>query len=342
MPNEKVKRLLGRLRSQDKQPTVDSHATQRARPRAEFSWNDLKLNFKMLLVKSNVVEALYEELLIPSLSGQFDKELYVRWLQSVCLVPFFQESAVNKELIDSNIQATLQLRKWLMPYLQAVVALSRDYKWPMLKLLDKVEPDNPKAKGIDDCYVLGSVLLIAPVFVPSAMQRYVYLPAGKWYNYWDNRLSDGGQYISVDAPLEVLPLFVRAGAILPLQQDSIKEVEGNNPTLLYRVYPGDQETVLYEDDSAGFDKERGEYRWIYITCGWEEGKLVINRRIAGQYVPTYTNIRIEIVGLEHEPLRIQIDRRPAPLWYFDGGILEFTTETFQIIEVVMSEPSEAW
>ncbi|MEP6988828.1 MAG: hypothetical protein ABI970_24720, partial [Chloroflexota bacterium] len=198
MANERVKRLLGRLKNQDKQPTVDSHPTQRARPRSEFSWNDLKLNLKMLLVKSNVLEALYEELLIPSLSGQFDTELYVRWLQSVCLVPFFGESTISKQLIDSNILATLQLRQQLMPYLRAVVALSRDYKWPMLKSLDKVEPDNPKAKSIDDCYLLGGALLVAPVIVPGAIQRYVYLPAGQWYNYTSNRLSDGGQYIAAD------------------------------------------------------------------------------------------------------------------------------------------------
>jgi alpha-glucosidase len=338
MPNERVKRLLGRLKSQDKEPTVDPHATQRARPRAQFSWNDLKLNLKMLLVKSNVSAALYEELLIPSLSGQFDKELYVRWLQSLCLVPFFREEIVNKQLIDTDIDAAVQLRHHLMPYLWAVVALSRDYKWPMLKSLDKAEPDNPKAKGIDDCYLLSSSLLVAPVIVSGAVQRYVYLPAGQWYNYWSNRLSDGSQYVAVDAPLGVLPMFVRAGTTLPLQQDT----DGNNQTLLYRVFPGSQETVLYEDDSGGFDKERNEYRWIYITCGWEEGKFVINRRVAGQYVPSYTNIRVEIVGLEHEPLRIQIDRRPAPLWFFDAGILEFTIDTFQIIEVVMSEPPEEW
>lgn len=131
----------------------------------------------------------------------------------------------------------------------------------------------------------------------------------------------------------MLPLFVRAGTILPLQED----FKGSNETLLYRVYPGSQETVLYEDDTDGFDKERGQYRWIYITCGWEEGKLVINRRIAGQYAPMYTDIRVEVVGLAHEPLQIRIDRRPAPLWFFDQGILEFTAETFQIIEIVMEE-----
>src|SRR5258705_12573492 len=105
----------------------------------------------MIFSKSNILEALYEELLIPSLSGQFDKELYVRWLQSVCLVPFFREAAVNKQLIDSNINTALQLRHDLMPYLQAVVALSRDYKIAILKPLGKVESYKPTVKGVDDC-----------------------------------------------------------------------------------------------------------------------------------------------------------------------------------------------
>jgi len=151
---------------------------------------------------------------------------------------------------------------------------------------------------------------------------------------------DGGQYIAVDAPLEVLPIFVRGGALLPLQEDEVLPSKNNSQTLLYRVYPGNQETVLYEDNAGGFDKERTDYRWIYITCKWEDGKFIISRRIAGQYNPTYTQIRVEVVGLNHEPLRISIDRRPAPLWFFDQNILEFTTDTFQIVEIVMEEAVE--
>ncbi len=338
----KVKRLLDRLRNQNKPPIVDSYPTQRAKPRSEFNWNDLKINLKMLLVKSIISETLYKELIIPNLTGPFDKELYVRWLQSVCLIPFFQESVVNKQFTDSNIHSTLQLRHSLFHYLRAVVALSRDYKWQILRSLDKVEPENPKVHGIDDCYLLGESLLIAPVFVPGATQRYVYLPTGQWYNFWDNHLSDGGQYIAVDAPLQVLPIFVRAGTLLPLEEDVINPAKDHSQTLLYRLYPGNQETVLYEDDTRDFDKERGEYRWIYITCKWDDGKLVISRRIAGQYKPSYTHIRVEVVGLNHEPLNINIDRRPAPLWFFDQGILEFTSDTFQIIEIVMEEPIDTW
>ncbi|MBI1276959.1 MAG: DUF5110 domain-containing protein [Anaerolineaceae bacterium] len=343
MPDEgKVKRLLDRLRNQPKLPIVDSNPTQRARPRSEFNWNDLKLNLKMLLVKGNISEVFFKELVIPNLTGPFDKELYVRWLQSVCLIPFFQEAVVNKQFTDSNIHSALVLRQRLIPYLRAVVALSRDYKWQILQSLDKIEPENPKAKGIDDSYLLGEVLWIAPVIAAGATQRYVYLPTGQWYNFWTNQFVDGSQYIVADAPLDRMPIFVRAGTLLPLHEDEATLSKSQNSTLLYRLYPGNKETVLYEDDAGGFDKERTEYRWIYITCKWDDGRFVISRRIAGQLNPSYVQIRVEVVGLSHEPKNINIDRRPAPLWFFDQGILEFTTDSFQVIEIVMEDPTETW
>ncbi len=337
MSNGKVRRLLGRLRSQDQQPTVDSSPTQRAKPRSDFSWNDLKINLKMLLVKGTVSETFYRDLLIPALSGQFDKELLIRWFQAFCLIPFFKIAAVKGQFGDSAIESIVDLREHLTPYIQAVVALSRDYKRPILRALDRVEPDNPKVRGIEDVYLLGDSLLIAPVIVQGALQRYVYLPEGYWYSFETQSLANGGQYIAVDAPLQTLPIFVKAGTVLPLRSVEAEDTQESAHPLLYRVYPGNLESVLYEDNTSSFDQERNEYRWIYITCSWEEGKFIIKRRIAGQFDPAYTHIRVEVVGLGQEPLAIRIDRRPAPLWYFDQGILEFTTDSFQIIEIVMEE-----
>jgi alpha-glucosidase (family GH31 glycosyl hydrolase) len=325
------------LRSQEQQPAVDSSPTQRAKPRSDFSWNDLKINLKMMLVKGTVSESFYRDLLIPALSGQFDNELLVRWFQSFCLIPFFKITAIKGQFSDSTIESIVDLREHLTPYIQAVVALSRDYKRPILRALDRVEPENSKVRGIEDIYLLGDSLLVAPVTVQGALQRYVYLPEGYWYNFESNSLNDGSQYVAVDAPLQTLPIFVKAGTVLPLRQFESANSPEDAQTLLYRVYPGHLETVLYEDNTTGFDQERTEYRWIYITCSWEEGKLIIKRRIAGQFEPAYAHIRVEVVGLGHEPLAIRIDRRPAPLWYFDQGMLEFTTESFQIIEIVMEE-----
>ncbi len=332
MSNERVKRMFGRLRSQDKQSGSEAPPTQRARPRAEFTWNDFKVSLK-LLVRRSISSSVSDELTLPDLTGQYDHELYVRWLQAICLIPFFRESQVSSQLFDTNIDLCLQLRHRLTPYLKAVVASSRDYKWPILSSFEKAEPDNSKARGIDDCYLLGSCLFVAPVINQSALQRYVYLPSGQWYNFWNNQGYAGAQYIAVEAPLDKVPIFVRAGTTLPLLGSSHEET---GETLVYRIYPGEHETVLYEDDTRDFEHERGDYRWLYITAGWDDGKLIIRRRVAGQYSPQYTSIRVEIVGLEGQPHSIRIDHRPAPLWFVDDGILEFTTDTFQIIEIAMT------
>lgn len=330
MPNDRVKRLFRRLKGQDVNKTLHSFPTLRAKPRTEFGWNEFKQSLKNLL-KSDLTEASYKSFLAPLLLSEIDHELYLRWLQTICMLPFFREATLRKQ-DDAAIQASIQLHRELSAYLSSILALSREYKWPILRSLDKVEPDNSKVRSVADSFVLGNALLIAPIVSAGAMQRHVYLPTGRWYSYISNAPYEGSRYVSVDVTLEATPVFVKAGTTLPLQiTETTNETDSN--LLVYRVYPGELETVLYEDEANSFDKSEKEYRWIYITCGWDEGKLVVTRRIAGQYKPTYTKIRVEIVDLPSEPTAIIIDRRPAPLWYFDDAILEFTTDSFQRIEM---------
>lgn len=341
MPNEKVKRFFRRLRTQeqDLNKTLHSFPTQRNKPRTEFSWNDLKLNLKLLL-RADLTQSVYDKLVSPLSLLSSDKELYIRWLQSICLLPLFREPVGTDEAADLNSQTALVLRHSLMPYLKSVLALSHEYKWPIVSSIDKIEPENAKVYGIIDCYGLGNCLLVAPVVNPDVTHRYVYLPVGQWYEFGTSSLLEGGQYVQVAAPVQSLPLFVKAGTVLPMRKrDAIGEVT-SAAELVYRIYPGNLESVQYEDDVEVPDKERSDYRWIYSTCGWEDDTLIIKRRIAGQYLPTYKQIRIEIVGLAHEPHSISIDRRPAPLWYFDDGIVEFTTDTFQLIEIKMGADAD--
>jgi alpha-glucosidase len=196
------------------------------------------------------------------------------------------------------------------------------------------EPDNPDIRTIDDCYLLGDSLLVAPVLEGGATRKRVYLPRGEWYDYWTNELLDGGQYMVVPAPLERLPLFVRAGAVLPHYPVMPYLGEQSPETLIYRVYPGEFETVLYEDRGEGLDYEKGDYRWVYITCNWDESRLIINRRAAGRYIPAYKSIKLEVMGFEEEPQQIRVDRQGAPLWFYDDRLLELTLDEFQRVEIM--------
>ncbi|MBZ0277971.1 MAG: DUF4968 domain-containing protein, partial [Anaerolineae bacterium] len=190
--------------------------------------------------------------------GDADGELFTRWLQSSVLLPYFRShSGLNTqpqepwafgqpyEVIN---RLTIDLRYRFLPYLYSAIALAREYGWPVIRPLFMAEPLNRDLRSIDDCYLLGDAVLVAPVVEPGAVRRTVYLPVGEWYDYWTNDVLRGGRVVTVPAPLERLPLFVRAGTVLPLWPEM--QYVGENPveTLLLRVYPGQSETVLYEDD----------------------------------------------------------------------------------------------
>ena len=305
-------------------------------------WDHLRLSISMVLNMGLSGIAMTGPD-VGGFNGNANGELFTRWIQAACLMPFFRtHTSINThaqepwsfgqpyEVIN---RLSIELRYKLLPYLYSVVAQAKEYGWPVVRPVFMAEPDNPNIRVIDDAFMLGDALLVAPVLEEGAVRRTMYLPAGEWYDYWTNELVRGGRMITVPAPLERLPLFVKAGAVIPvwpeMQYVGEKEVE----TLIYRVYPGDFETVQYEDRGEGLDYEQGDYRWIYITCGWDDSKLIINRRIAGRYEPSYKSLKLEVVGFDEEPQQIRVDRQGAPLWFYDDGLLELTIDAFKRVEI---------
>jgi alpha-glucosidase len=278
-------------------------------------------------------------------------ELYTRWMQAACLLPFFrshttlnthpQEPWSFGQPYEVINRLSIELRYKLLPYLYSVVAQCKEYGWPIVRPIFMAEPDNPAIRSIDDAYLLGDALLVAPVLESGAVRRSVYLPVGGWYDYWTGEFYEGGETIQVPAPLERLPLFVKAGAVLPLWPEQQYVGHEEIKTLTYRVFPGDFETTQYEDSGDGFGYEDGDYRWIYITCKWDEGRLHINRRVAGRFVPSYTTIKLEVLGFDEEPMQVRVDRQGAPLWFYDAGLLELNIDNFHQIEIIRRpQPSD--
>ncbi len=267
--------------------------------------------------------------------GDPDGELFTRWLQAACLLPLLKtDSFVGAqartpwgfgqpyELIS---RLTLELRHKLLPYLYSQIALNHEYGTPVIRPLFMLDP---ALRDVEDAYLLGD-LLVAPVLEKNASKRMLYLPPGLWFDYWTNEALPGGRQIEITAPLERLPLYVRAGAVLP-------ETLPGSETLLLHIYPGDADNVIYEDSGDGADVEQGNYRWCYVTCTWDEDvRFFISRRTAGNFQPAYKSIRVVVVGLTEEPVDVRLDRQNAPLWYYDGGVLELTADDkFQRIEIV--------
>ncbi|MGH9344746.1 MAG: DUF5110 domain-containing protein [Terriglobia bacterium] len=142
---------------------------------------------------------------------------------------------------------------------------------PYMRALFMDFPNDPKAANIPDEYMYGPAFLVAPVTEQGATHRRVYLPAGcDWYNYWTNERMHGGRTVVVDAPIDTLPLFVRAGSIVPLGSE-VQSAQRPQKIASIRVYPGANGSfTLFRDDGNTYDYENGEDSITKLT--WEDSK----------------------------------------------------------------------
>ncbi|HEV2275982.1 MAG TPA: DUF5110 domain-containing protein, partial [Acidobacteriaceae bacterium] len=155
------------------------------------------------------------------------------------------------------LEKYLRLRYQLMPYIYSLAYSTYKTGAPYMRALFMDFPADQKAAEIQDEYMFGPAFLVAPVTEQGAVSRKVYLPAGSdWYNYWTNERLHGGQTITADAPIDTLPLFVRAGSILPLGVQV--ENTGQKQALeKLRIYPGaNSDFTLYQDDGKTYAYEK--------------------------------------------------------------------------------------
>jgi alpha-glucosidase (family GH31 glycosyl hydrolase) len=135
-------------------------------------------------------------------------------------------------------------------------------------------PTDAKVANLTDEYMFGPALLVAPVVEQGATKRDVYLPAGtNWYNYWTNEKLHGGQTVTVNAPIDTIPLFVKAGSILPLGAP-VESTHDRQAIEKVKVYPGaDAQFVLYNDDGTTYAYEKGETKITNLKWDDATGKL---------------------------------------------------------------------
>ncbi|MHB8626616.1 MAG: glycoside hydrolase family 31 protein [Aggregatilineales bacterium] len=285
--------------------------------------------------------------------GDAEPELFVRWVQLSALLPFFrihtakntrdQEPWSFGQPYEDIVRKYIELRYQLLPYLYSAFAQCAQTGLPIVRPLFMADPADLTLRSAEDAFLLGDNLLSAPVVEKGATGRDVYLPRGRWYNFWTQEAFDGGQTIHVEAPLDTLPLYVRAGAVIPLWP--VQQYVGQGPVeeLQLKAYVGNGEDTLYEDAGEGLAYQRGEYRWLYFTCTAQtDGGLKLTWRRAGQYTPNYKRIRVEVYGISTQPQSILLDGQSAPLWYFENGIVEFTINTpFSTVEIIPASESPA-
>jgi alpha-glucosidase len=221
--------------------------------------------------------------------GRADGELLVRGYQVGFLTPFFRNhhdlTGYDQEpwrfgpYYEGIIRKYLKLRYRLMPFLYTQLEAASRTGLPIFRPIVLNYPDDPTAPTLDDEFMVGDELLVAPVLKPDVVGRRVYLPAGTWVDFWTGARLEGGMMVRAAAPLETVPLFVRAGSILPLGPEMNFVGERPADPLTLAVYPDDQgraSTILYEDDGVSPAYASGMLRRTAIDVTLEARATVIH------------------------------------------------------------------
>jgi alpha-D-xyloside xylohydrolase len=209
-------------------------------------------------------------------------ELYVRWFEYGAFQPNFRSHGSRPEnevwsygkQAEPILEKYLRLRYQLMPYIYSLGHMAHETGAPFMRGLFMDFGDDPKTADIGDEYMFGPALLVAPVTEQGMTSRSVYLPAGTdWYNYWTNERVRGGQTITVSSPIDTIPLFVRAGAILPLGT-VVESTNDKQQIASVRVYRGaDGDFDLYSDDGKTYAYEKGSFSVAHLHWSDADGKL---------------------------------------------------------------------
>ena len=193
------------------------------------------------------------------------------------------------------------MRYRLLPYIYSLAWMTTSQAYtPMRPLVMDFRTD-VEAANIGDQFMFGPAFLVSPVTDPAVNTRPLYLPAGRWYDFWSGVSAEGPHRLDAAAPLERLPLYLRAGSIVPLGPPLQWSMEKPEDPIEIRVYPGaDGEFTLYEDENDNYDYEKGVY--ATITLRWEDARqeLTIGER-KGEFPGMLKNrtFRVVVVREKH-------------------------------------------
>lgn len=228
---------------------------------------------------------------------QADPELYMRWVQfgmfsPIALVfgmdhPGYKEPWNYGDAALKNFKKYDLLRYRLFPYLYTTMHQQYQTGLPIMRALVLNHQDDENVYEIADQYMFGDNLMVAPVTTKGAITRSVYLPEGTWFNYWTVDKYEGKSYHHVVAPIDTIPLFVKAGSIIPMQPEMIYAEEKPVDLITLDIFPyGESGFDLYEDDHLSAEYQNGNFSITKITSSLANTQL--NLKIArpeGKFKP---------------------------------------------------------
>ncbi|GAB1538846.1 glycoside hydrolase family 31 protein [Scytonema sp. NUACC21] len=270
-------------------------------------WDHLEMSLPMLC-NMGLSGVAFVGCDIGGFAGNATSELFARWMQVGMLYPLMRghsamstarhEPWVFGERTEKICKEYINLRYQLLPYFYTLFWEAATTGAPILRPLLYHYPNDPKTYTIHDQVFLGPNLMAAPIYRPGIEHRAVYLPEGTWYDWWTGESHSGPVHVLAHAPLERMPLYVRAGTIIPMQP--VMQYVDEHPLnqLRLRIWHGAGEFTLYEDDGHTFEFQKGAFATTtYRVLANAEYTIVEVGERQGEWVPPSREVVVELVGV---------------------------------------------
>ena len=263
------------------------------------------------------------------------RELFVRWFQYGAFCPIFRVHGTRipdqNELwsygpdAESILTSFDRLRYRLLPYIYSVAWMITNQSYTPMRPLVMDFRDDVKAQNIGDQFLFGPAILVNPVTEQGAKTRHLYLPRAKWYDFWTGGASNGPVDLEAPAPLSRIPLYIRAGSIVPMGPDIEYAEQKSADPIELRVYPGaDGDFTLYEDDNNTYAYEKGAYATIPIHWNEAAQTLTLGAR-KGQFPGMLESRTFQVVFAgDGHGTGIDVTTEPDQVVHYDGQSLSVT------------------
>jgi alpha-glucosidase len=285
------------------------------------SWEHLRMALSMCLSMSISGQPFIGSD-IGGFIGSPSGELFARWLQLGVFTPLMRAHSVinekNKEpweygdAFTAINRETIALRYALLPYLYSIMAAASETGVPAMRPMVFAYPDDGRYAREAAQFMFGDDMLVAPILWEGATRRDVHLPAGTWVDYWSHEQFQGRKTVQVDAPLGRIPIFVRAGAIVPSQK--VLQYVGQQPldTLTFTVFscPPEQRArfTYYEDDGTSFSYRSGGFLRRQIVHSRSVSTESITLRAGeGSYGNPERSVILRLVGVTTTPRQVVLN-----------------------------------
>lgn len=282
-------------------------------------WHHLRLSIPQLLSLS-LSNFMFAGDDIGGFGSDGNKELLIRWCEGNLFVPFFRNHSnlnskaqepwtYDKECLDIY-RKYLIIRYKFIPYLYDLVYRMHKYGELIIRPIFYDYPDDKTTIDINDQYMAGSNILLAPILDKSSTYRAVYLPKGRWINYFDNKVYKGNKIYLLTLPLDETAIFIKDNSIIPMYDNLLHLEKEKIDTIIFKLYGNNGKYQMYEDDGKSLNYQKGEYNLYDVK--FNKGIFTMRLKYHG-YKSPYKKVKViyrekiyEVEYKEGEDIKISL------------------------------------